>query len=457
MLKRDCALRNPASIRRFLTAGLLLWVIFFTVGCDRLNQILVSRPASSQPATPVPVTETARTSTASAQPISTPTPDLVTLTLWTTEALGPVGQTPASRRLSAQIAAFEAANPDVRVDVVLKKPYGKGGMLDFLTTTAAAVPAALPDVAVLDIRELGVAARRELIQSLNGRITPEVAQDLVAPARSAGQVNNSWFGLPFVADVQHLIYNTELATTVPVTWTDVLSGTSQYLFPAGGQAAVTGQGGLVNDAFVTQYLGMGARLIGESGQPALDENSVAAVLQFYADGLAAGVIPNTAVQYNSLDDIWPVYLAETVGLANTSAHQYLENRGDFQKSSFAPIPTRDGMLISVFRGWAYVLVAQEPERQKIAWSLIEWLTSPDRLSEWALAANYLPTRLSALPENSEDKYLEFLTELLQNSQIRPTSPEHNEVGRALQRAVQAIFTGSATPAEAAAQAVASVP
>ncbi|MFQ5854712.1 MAG: ABC transporter substrate-binding protein [Anaerolineae bacterium] len=449
-------LNCQTSARQFLIAGLLL-VMGLAAGCDRLNQVLISEPTASQPTASGQATQTVPPTVVPAQPTPTPTPDIVRLTLWITEALGPLGQAPGARTLSAQIAAFETANLGVKVDVVLKKPYGKGGMLDFLTTTAAAVPTALPDVAILDIRELAIAAKRELIQPLDGRITPEVAQDLVAPARTAGQVGNAWFGLPFEADVQHLIYNTELVATAPVTWTDVLSGTSQYLFPAGGQATVAGEGGLVNDAFIIQYFGVGARLTSESGQPALDKDAVTAVLQFYADGLAAGVIPNNAVQYASVDDTWPVYLAEEVGLANTSTHQYLVARESFRKSSFAPIPTRASSVTSVFRGWAYVLVARQPERQKVAWSLIEWLTSPERLGEWALAADYLPTRLSALPQDSEDKYLQYLAELLQNSQVRPTGPGHDEVGRALQRAVQAVFAGTATPAEAAAQAAASVP
>lgn len=447
---------DPTSICKSLIVG-LLWVLLFTAGCDRIDHVLTSRPAVSPTATATPAAETTPLAGTPSQIVPTPAPNIMTLTLWTTEALGPVGQAPGARKLAAQIAAFEVARPGIKVEVVLKKPYGQGGMLDFLTTTAGAVPAGLPDVAVLDIRELGLAVQRELIHPLDGRISPDIAQDLVAPARLSGKVNDTWFGLTFAADVEHLIYNRELSATAPATWTDVLSGTMQYLFPAGGQPPMVGQSGLVNDAFILQYFGTGAHLTGEGGQPALDRDAIVAVLQFYADGLAAGVIPKAAIQYNSLDDVWPVYLAEGAGLANVSAHRYLQSREAFQKSSFAPVPTRDGTLTSVFKGWAYVLVAQEPERQTMAWSLIEWLTDPTRMGEWVLAANYLPTRLSALPGDPRDEYLAFLTELLQNSQVRPTGPEHDEVGRALQRAVQAIFMGAASPAEAADQVMASVP
>lgn len=330
-------------------------------------------------------------------------------------------------------------------------------MLDFLTATEAAVPELLPDVAVLDTRELAEASRRDLIRPLDGRIGPELAQDLAAPARRAGQVNESWWGLPFQADVHHLIYNTDVMLTKPATWTDILGTTTEYLFPAAGQGTVTDEGDLVNDSFIIQYLATGATLTGEGGQAILDADATEAVLQFYADALEADVIPENAVDFASAEDVWSLYLSEEVAMANTSAHLYLENRENFRKSSFAPIPTRDAEVTAIFHGWAYVLVAREHERQTAAWSLIEWLVSPERLGEWAYSANYMPTRLSAWPEDAEDEYLAFLAEVLQNARVRRTGAGHDDVARALQQAVESIFNGTSTPREAATQAAASVP
>jgi ABC-type glycerol-3-phosphate transport system substrate-binding protein len=111
----------------------------------------------------------------------------------------------------------------------------------------------------------------------------------------------------------------------------------------------------------------------------------------------------------------------------------------------------------VFEAWAYALVTPDPARQNTAWLLVEWLTSPDRMGEWALAAHYMPTRLSAWPENLVDGYFRFLSEMLQNSQIRPAGAGYDDVGRALQRAWQAVFAGAVTPVEGATQAAASIP
>lgn len=446
--------------RRSLALHLAILVLLLTTGCDTLARALTPVPTVMPTVTPTTIR---RPATTTVVPAATPTgealspkPRTITLTVWTIEALGPIGDVPGAAALAAQIKAFETANPGIRVEVLRKKPYGKGGMLDFLTTTAAAVPSGLPDIAVLDTRELGLAVRRGLIRSLEERMEDELAQDLVSAARIGGRVDDTWYGVPFIADVEHLIYNTSLVSTPPATWTDVLSGTAQYLFPAGGQVSVTGQSNVINDAFVIQYLAAGGRFTDDAGRPTVDRLAVAEVLGFYAEGLTNEVIPEEILDYRDLDAIWPVYLAEEVAMANVSSWRYLASREGFRKSSFAAVPTRTGVSTTIADMWAYVLVTDDPHRQKAAWSLIRWLVDPQHLGPWALSAHRLPTRLSALPDTSEDEYLKFVTNLLLRAQVRPRNPYYDKAGRALQQAVEAVVTGSASPEEAAARAVASL-
>ncbi len=450
---------DATQLRRLLVVGAGSLCLIFAVGCGTLGRVLTPVPTvAPTPTATIPL----QTATPTAVPVTPTRPATparqrkITLTLWTIEALGPIGDVPGATELASFIQAFEAAHPDIRVEVIRKKPYGKGGMLDFLTTTAAAVPSGLPDIAVLNTRELGIAARRKLLQPLNDRVDDRLAQDLVNAAQLGGRVGETWYGLPFVAEVEHLIYNTSLVPTPPATWTEVLSGTAQYLFPAGGQAGATGQGNVVNDAFVIQYLAAGGRFVDENGRPIVDRLAVAQVLGFYADGIAAGVIPQNILEYRDLDAVWPVYLSEDVAMANVSSRRYLASREGFRKSAFAPIPTRTGITATLANMWAYVMVTSDPQRQAAAWSLIRWLTDPQRLRPWALAAHWLPTRLSALPDTSDDAYLKFVTELLLQAQVRPRGPFYDRAGRLLQTAVEDVVSGSATAEEAAARVVASL-
>ena len=105
-----------------------------------------------------PTTATAVTATVTQSLTTTPitptlptVPPLITLTLWTAEPFSPAQADASGQILGQQIEAFTAAHTDVVVEYVLKKPYGKGGILDYLLTTAAVVPDLLPDLAFLDV------------------------------------------------------------------------------------------------------------------------------------------------------------------------------------------------------------------------------------------------------------------------------------------------------------------
>jgi hypothetical protein len=111
-------------------------------------------------------------------------------------------------------------------------------------------------------------------------------------------------GLQFETDVEHLIYNTNKIDSAPITWREVISDSVAYIFPAGGE------GGLVNDSFLIQYLAMGGQLLDESGEPVLDKDALVEVLQFYADGLEAGAIPSSVLEFAHLDDCWVVYVKD---------------------------------------------------------------------------------------------------------------------------------------------------
>ena len=268
------------------------------------------------PATATPVTVIAET------PITTPitptlptVPPVITLTLWTAEPFSPTQADASGQVMGQQIEAFTADPPDVVVEYVLKTPYGKGGILNFLLTTSAAVPAAMPDLVAIDTIELKEAAQAGLLQPLEEVISTELQEDLFPFAQQVGRFEGQLVGLQFETDIEHLIYNTNKLEELPLTWTDVLTDEVSYVFPAGGRE------GLVNDAFIIQYLALGGQLVDETGQPALNEELVTQVLQFYRDGYEMGVIPPSVSDFKTLDDCWPVYLSAEVAMSNVSSRR----------------------------------------------------------------------------------------------------------------------------------------
>ena len=413
-------------------------------GCNLLPELSFSSQEEKPTATTAPGEVTPAVSpTRGFPPPSPPTAisSAITLTLWTTEAFFPTEDDGSGQILAQQWQAFEAAHANVNIEYILKKPYGKGGILDFLGTARAAAPTVLPDLVILDTLELDQAAQAGLIQPLDDLVSSEVQQGLFPFARHsfAGQL----IGIQFEADVEHLIYNTNKIDSAPITWREEISASVAYIFPAGGQSS------LVNDAFLIQYLAVGGGLLDESGDPALNNDALVEVLQFYADGLEAGAIPSSVLEFTDLDDCWVVYVSAQAALSNVSSARYLADRGLLKNTGFAAIPTRDGNVVTLSEGWALAIATEDSSRQTAAAQLIEWLLEPENNANWNLAAGHLPTRQAAFDHlGMEDQYFPFVLQQLANVHPRPVDPAYDKIGRALQRAVQDVLQGEVSPQEA---------
>jgi multiple sugar transport system substrate-binding protein len=86
------------------------------------------------------------------------------------------------------------------------------------------------------------------------------------------------------------------------------------------------------------------------------------------------------------------------------------------------------------------------------------LMSPEAAGAWNQAAGYLPTRQAALGTwDEENSYTRFASQLLQTARPRPRIANYTQVAAALQKAVEDVITGAATPEEAAAEAIESTP
>ncbi len=450
---------NRSDTTRTLAAYISgLALLLFAGGCT--PQIIVTATPAAPTATGTSVTEDV---------VATPPPPLMTqvppageippagakaaipLTLWTVEAVSSLAEGEAGRVFDEGLSAFEVAYPDVSVSVIVKNASGKGSVLDYLRTASQAAPSVLPDVAVLNTVDLTQVARAGIIVPLDDLVSPFLADDLLPAARAAGTVDGQLVGIPFEMDVEHLIYNTNKVASPPVDWTDVISANTSYVFPA------KGKNGLVNDAFLIQYLALGGRLQDEEGRPTLDEQPLRAVLDYYRQGMEAGVIPPTVLDVGDPDDVWPDYVSAQVGMTHVNTHRFLTDRAVLRTTQFADIPTRDGTPLTIGRGRALVIVTRDPARQMMALRFIEWLMAPDNNATWNRTTAHLPTRYAVFDLiGNDDPYWPFLQHQLEIAVPPPAFPGYDQIGRVLQQAVVEVLSDEATPEEATAAAIAAV-
>ncbi len=385
------------------------------------------------------------------QPMDGTTPGAsITLTLWTVEPVSPEATGKAGEVFAQGIRSFMDRYPHVTVVVKLKNETGKGSVFDYLRTASQVAPSVLPDVAVLDLTDLAAAARAGVVFPLDELVAPGLINDLLPGARAAGSVDEKLMGMPFEADLEHILFSTKQLATPPLTWDDVLNAGVPYRFPA------KGRNGLANDCFLIQYLAAGGRFLDEEGNPTLDEAVLASVLDYYLRGVQAGVIPLDVLDATSADDLWSWYANNPNGIAHVRARRYMQERFQLRNTRFATIPTRDGKPLTLVRGRALAITARDPSQQAIAARLIEWLLQPDNVVVWNQITFSVPTCYTTLNRWGSDPYLDFLRQQMEVALPVPSFPQYDQIGRVLQQAVLEVLSGDATPEEAAAAAVSAI-
>jgi ABC-type glycerol-3-phosphate transport system substrate-binding protein len=401
-------------------------------------------------------------------PTSTPEPQpaIPTLRLWLPEELNPYGSGPGADILRQQLAEFNGSHTDLQVDVAVKKIYGRGGMLDYLRTAKEAVPSILPDLIVVGASDLETMVSSDYIQPLDGLLPSSLATDLFPFAVEMGLVTKqgddepSTMGFVIGADMQHMVYRTDLISSPPISWTGIITPPIPFIFPAGG---INQQ---VNDATLIQYMAAGGKVTDQEGNPTLDERAMIRLLTFYSNCTNTGAISPTAVlSIKDADQSWERFKAGEGAIAVVNANSYWPEvtAGAIDEPlvttiAAASVPTRDGYPFTIVRdGWAMALVAQDPDRQALAMTLLNWLTTPDNNAEWTQAAGYLPSTRSALRMWAVSGVERgALRNMLEAALPAPSPDVLAVVGPIMQTAVEGVLTKTVSPQEAARAAVQSL-
>lgn len=376
---------------------------------------------------------------------TTPEPTTQMLRLWLPPQFAPDENTPGGQVLLAQLAAFEKTS-GWQVEVRVKKTVGQGGLLDALHTALQVAPSTSPDVIALDSLMLASETTTGSLQPLTQFSQGDLV-DFYSFALQSVRFDNTLMALPFAADVLGFAYSTNPYPFAPQTWAD--------LKPENGVAALplNDTTGLVT---VQQYLALGGELSDSTGQITLDKIILTQVLTDYQTLQAVGLLPLESINAASAEVSWMAYRESRAAVAVTFFGSYLVDRHRVAATAIAPIPTRTGATLTLARQWNYALVTTDPARQAIALDLMRWLTAPDNLGPWTLAAAVLPPRAQALNAWSEPGLAAVADSLLSIAQPEPSSTLLAKIGPAINTAVQSVLSGQATPEQAANTAAATV-
>ena len=424
---------------RILRTGLLgIMLAIVCSGCAWL-------PTSELPQTPMPTNYPTSTPEPTPTPTATPLPSVATLTLWVPDFLSPYEDATGAAIFHEQLAAFSLIQPDIQVQIIVKKATGTGGLYNMLSTAYVAAPNVLPDIIVLNEHDLQTATNAGYLQPLDATLVQTT--DFFPFVRADPDITTT-YGVPFVVKAEQTAYRQNIAATAPLSWTAVLTGNYSLLFPAAPADE------LASDSVLAAYIGAGGATSDENGKAKLDRAALEQLYRFVTEMVTNNLIDVERV--SGLKDAtacWDLYLEGVGRMSVVPAGLFWIAPVEGTSPGWIPTPT--GNPIAVGHVWSMAVVSQEPYRQKAALKLLQWLTTPEQVADLTRATHMLPARFHAielwdlLPEDTA-----FLKQLLDGAV--PSLPPNIDtpVRRALQAGLTAILNAEVeTPEEAASYAL----
>ncbi len=406
-------------------------------GCLTTNPTTTPGPPTTVPSSPVP--------TASATEVPQPAPR--SLTLWVAPPFAPDSETPAGALLTERLRAFEQLHPGLSIQVRVKSIDGPSGLLETLVAANAAAPALLPDAITFNPSNLEDAVSKDLIIGLDEVLPVPEAPDWYEFSLPAARVSGNFVGLPIASEVDILSYRSDLYTSPPRSWDDLLGEPRSFLFPAGDPLATF---------TMAQYLSLDGYLLNSDEDPALNPAVLSEVLTFYNTAVSAQILPYSVRQITTAEQSWSVLQDNGAASAVAPLSSYMLEH-DPEKLSAVPLPTQDGNGVGLASTWSWAIVTQDTERIPIVAELLAWLSAPDFLGLWTHSLGMLPPTSASLAAWPEGDDAALASSLVTVTQPMPPSSLRLTIGPVLFDAVEAVIGGGEAPttaAQAAAEALA---
>lgn len=428
-----------ARQRTGLTATLLLLAL--VTACTGAPFAFLKPEGTLTPTAPAQLTTP--TSTPEVTRAATATPSgPQTLLVWLPPQFDPNGSTPAGDKLRARLEAFQVENPGFKIQVRIKAASGASGLLDALSVTSAAAPSALPALVALSRSDLEAAALKGLVQPLDGLTRQVDDADWYAFARQLALIQGSAFGLPFAGDALLLLYRSGKINAAPANWDAILQLGQTAAFPAADQQALV---------TLQLYLSAGGATRDAQGRPTLQAEALSKALKLLADGLKQNTFPNWLAQYQTDGQSWQAYRDGRANLVVTWSNRYLLDLP--VDTAVASLPGLGAQPATLATGWVWAVSEPNAERRAAAVRLAEYLVTSDFLSQWNLAAGYLPPRPSALAAWSNQSLRTVLSSVALSAQLRPSNDVLISLGSVLSEATLQVIKQGADPVQAAQAAV----
>jgi len=363
-----------------------------------------------------------------------------TITMW--------AQGAEAERLPALLQQFQAANPDVKVNVTpIPWPAAHN---KYQTAIAGGTTPDIGQLGTTWMGEFGAASALAAVPSdLNtGAFYPGAVKST--------KVHGGTFGVPWYVDTPVLYYRTDLAAKAgyrqaPATWTEFKEMAKALRAKAGAKFGV-GLAPKDFQGFLPFAWSNGASLTSSDGTKwTLDDPAMVEAVRFYQSFFAEGLAdkaPSTdpgAHEAAFVDGSVPMFIG---GPFEVSELNKAGGAGFAGKYATAVLPR--GKTSTSFVGGSNLVVFKKSANSAAAWKLIRFLSEPQTQVAWYKATGDLPSVQAAWTDAAmkSDPKLAVFGRQLQDVDAPPATAEWTQVQSAGDAQMERVTVSGKDPAEA---------
>ncbi len=364
-----------------------------------------------------------------------------TVTIWAQGAEG--------EKLPALVKEFEAANPDVKVEVTAI-PW-EAAHNKYQTAIAGGQT---PDVA-----QMGTTWMGDFADAFDPVPDSIDTSGFFPGSVKSSEVNGATLGVPWYVDTRVVFYRKDLAekagySTFPTNQEDFKAMAKAMQDKAGAKWGIQLLAGGVDSFQGALPFGWsrGAELMNAEGTEwTLDSpewvDALSYYQSFFTDGIA-NPAPNMgagAAESAFVDGSAPMMISGPYNIGN------LEKAGgaDFaDKYAVATMPMEKSG--TSFVGGSNLAVFKGSKNRDSAWKLVQWLSQPETQVKWSKATGDLPAVQAAWDDASlsGDEKLAVFGEQLKDTNAPPSVPTWTQVSAAADTQVEQVVKAGKDPAKA---------
>lgn len=346
-------------------------------------------------------------------------------------------------------ADFHAANPgiDIKIEVV-----NWDNLLQKLQTDVSGGTNA--DISIIGTRWLLDFVKDSQAEPLDSYMDAAFKDRFIGAFLAPGQIGGKTYGLPIAASARAMYYNKDLLAKAgiaapPATWDDVIADAKKL--KAAGIAGFGLQGKAI-ETDVYYYYALwtaGGDVVGADGKSAFNSPAGVKALTLYKSLIDQGLTEDGVTNYTR-EDLQNLFKQGRVAMMITAPFLINQIAAEAPKLNYGIAAVPKDARAATYAVTDSVVLFKNSKVKAAAWKFLDYLFTKEPRVAFTKGEGFLPTTKG----EAEDSYftgnerLQTFVNLLPNAHFAPTVTGWEDTAKAVSDAVQSVYVGKATPADA---------